>query len=170
MSIISRVVVHPKYRTIGLGVKLVKETLHLAGTPCVEALAVMAKYNPFFERAGMQKVAESKPSVGLLRAIWQLQRLGFSPLMLGSVSENRRVIGNVGRGEVVGVLEELCGKEGVLRKRLLALSSVYPSRGEFLEKLKRAGCEDLAVILKRLAFLVQSKVYLFWRNSGFERK
>ncbi|MEM3357197.1 MAG: GNAT family N-acetyltransferase, partial [Candidatus Bathyarchaeia archaeon] len=57
VSIISRVVVHPKYRSIGLGVKLVRETLALAGTPFVEALAVMARYNPFFERAGMQKIA-----------------------------------------------------------------------------------------------------------------
>jgi hypothetical protein len=53
MSLISRVVVHPKYRSIGLGVKIVKETLARAGTPYVEALAVMAKYNPFFEKAGM---------------------------------------------------------------------------------------------------------------------
>jgi ABC-type ATPase with predicted acetyltransferase domain len=48
LSIISRVILHPKYRTIGLGTKLVKETLTLAGTPSVEAVAVMAKYNPFF--------------------------------------------------------------------------------------------------------------------------
>jgi ABC-type lipoprotein export system ATPase subunit/GNAT superfamily N-acetyltransferase len=166
MSTISRVVVHPKYRTIGLGVKLVKETLAKAGTPCVESLAVMAKYNPFFERAGMRKVAESKPSMSLLRAIGQLEGLGFSPSMLGSVCENRRLIMSVGRDVVVGVLVELCGKDGVLRKRVLALSSVYPSCEEFLEKLGRLSCGDLAVVLKRLAFLVQTKVYLFWRKSN----
>jgi ABC-type ATPase with predicted acetyltransferase domain len=58
LSIISRVVVHPKYRTIGLGSKLVRETLHLAGTPYVEMPAVMAKYNPFAEKGGMKKIAE----------------------------------------------------------------------------------------------------------------
>jgi len=167
MSTISRVVVHPKYRTIGLGVKLVRETLAEAGTPCVEALAVMAKYNPFFEKAGMEKVAESKPNVNLLRAMGgQLEGLGFNPSMLGSVNENWRLIRNVGRGRVVGVLEELSRKDGVLRKRLLALGSVYPSHEEFLEKLRRATGEDLAVVLKRLAFLTQTKTYLFWRNSG----
>jgi len=56
------------------------------------------------------------------------------------------------------------------RKRLLALSSVYPSHEEFLEKLNLASGEDLAVILKRLAFLAQTKVYLFWRNSGNKRE
>jgi len=33
VALISRVVVHAKYRTMGLGVKLVKETLPLAGKP-----------------------------------------------------------------------------------------------------------------------------------------
>jgi ABC-type lipoprotein export system ATPase subunit/GNAT superfamily N-acetyltransferase len=166
VSVVSRVVVHPKYRTVGLGVRLVRETLCRAGTACVEALAVMAKYNPFFERAGMRKVVESKPSVNVLFALGRLQGLGFNSTLLGSVNENRRLIRRVGRGKVAGVLEELSEKDGAVRKRLLALSSVYPSHGEFLEKLKRASCGDLAVILKRLAFLAQTKTYLFWRNSG----
>jgi ABC-type ATPase with predicted acetyltransferase domain len=61
LSIISRVVVHPKYRTIGLGLKLIKETLAKVGTPYVKMPAVMAKYNPFAEKAGMQKIAEQLP-------------------------------------------------------------------------------------------------------------
>jgi ABC-type lipoprotein export system ATPase subunit/GNAT superfamily N-acetyltransferase len=165
MSTVSRVVVHPKYRAIGLGVKLVRETLREVGTSCVEALAVMARYNPFFERAGMRKVAESEPSVGLLWALGRLEELGFDLLMLGSVEVNRLVLERVGRDEVVWVLEELSRREGVVRKRLLALGAVYPSHGEFLEKLGRMGIGDLAVVLKRLGFLVQSKVYLFWEKK-----
>jgi len=67
LSIISRVVVHPKYRTIGLGHKLVRETLEHAGTPYVETVAVMARYNPFFEHAGLRKIAESPPAKALSR-------------------------------------------------------------------------------------------------------
>ncbi|MEM1515211.1 MAG: GNAT family N-acetyltransferase [Candidatus Bathyarchaeia archaeon] len=52
LSTISRVVVHPKYRSIGLGQKLVKETLPLIGTRFVEIIAVMVKYNPFAEKTG----------------------------------------------------------------------------------------------------------------------
>jgi hypothetical protein len=111
---------------------------------------------------------ESKPSVNVLFAIGQLQELGFNSTMLGSVNENQKLIKNVEGGKVIGILKELSGKEGMLRKRLLALSSVYPSHEEFLEKLKRAGVEDLAVILKRLAFLAQTKTYLFWRKSDSE--
>ena len=105
----------------------------------------------------------------VLFAIGQLRELGFNSAMLGSVNENRRLIEQVGREKIIGILEELSEKEGALRKRLLALSSVYPSHGEFLEKLNRASVGDLAVVLKRLAFLAQTKTYLFWRKSNGER-
>jgi predicted GNAT family acetyltransferase len=50
---ISRVIIHPKFRGIGLGEFLVKETLSKVDAKVVEVLAVMAKYNPFFQKAGM---------------------------------------------------------------------------------------------------------------------
>ena len=53
---ISRVVIHPKFRGIGLGEYLVKETLAKVNVKVVKVLAVMARYNPFFEKAGMQRV------------------------------------------------------------------------------------------------------------------
>ncbi|MGD0495572.1 MAG: ParB N-terminal domain-containing protein [Candidatus Bathyarchaeia archaeon] len=53
---ISRVIIHPKFRAIGLGELLVKETLSKTNTRVVEVLAVMARYNPFFEKAGMLRV------------------------------------------------------------------------------------------------------------------
>jgi len=43
---------------MGLGQRLARETLPLVGTPYVETIAVMAKYNPFFERGGMRKIIE----------------------------------------------------------------------------------------------------------------
>jgi len=53
---ISRVVIHPKFRGIGLGAFLVRETMAKVDARVVEVLAVMAKYNPFFEKAGMVRV------------------------------------------------------------------------------------------------------------------
>jgi len=53
---ISRVIIHPKFRGIGLGEFLVKETLSKVDAKVVEVLAVMARYNPFFEKAGMARV------------------------------------------------------------------------------------------------------------------
>jgi GNAT superfamily N-acetyltransferase len=165
MSTITRIVVHPKYRTIGLGIKLVKETLPLAPTPCVETIAVMARYNPFFEKAGMQKIMESEPNPNVLKAIEQLHQIGFNPIMLGSVNYNMQKIKEVDRQKIESVLIEFCEKEGALRKRLLSFHRVYPRQDEAKNKIKSASTELLAKILKRLNFLAQTKVYLFWRNQ-----
>lgn len=50
---ISRVVIAPNWRGLGLAGRLVRETLPRVGTPYVEALAAMGRVHPFFERAGM---------------------------------------------------------------------------------------------------------------------
>jgi GNAT superfamily N-acetyltransferase len=164
VSIISRVVVHPKYRSIGLGVKIVKETLARAGTPYVEALAVMAKYNPFFEKAEMQKIAESKPSQGVLWALEKLRSLGFNPTMLGSVEQNLLGVRRVGKAKIVKILEKLSKREGSVRKRLMASGGAYPTHREFVKKIRGFGDEGLAKALKTLGFLAQTKVYLFWKK------
>ncbi|MBI1370290.1 MAG: hypothetical protein GC162_16770 [Planctomycetes bacterium] len=51
---ISRVIVHPQWRGLGLAVRLVKWALATATTPCTEALAAMGRVHPFFELAGMR--------------------------------------------------------------------------------------------------------------------
>ncbi len=68
---ISRVVVDPNWRGLGLAVRLVRETLPLAGVPYVEATAAMARVHPFFERAGMTRypVTVSPPAERLRRAL-----------------------------------------------------------------------------------------------------
>lgn len=167
VSTISRVVVHPKYRSIGLGVKLVKETLAKAGTPFVETLAVMARYNPFFEKAGMQKIAESKPAKGVLWTLEKLRLLGFNPNMLASTEQNLLMIKRVGKTKIIKILEELSKREAPVRKRLIASGGAYPTHEEFRAKIRGFSEEDLAKALKKLSFLAQTKVYLFWKNQHF---
>ncbi|MEM1099152.1 MAG: hypothetical protein AAGH92_10225 [Planctomycetota bacterium] len=50
---ISRVVVDPRWRGLGLAVRLVRHALATATTPVTEALAAMGRVHPFFARAGM---------------------------------------------------------------------------------------------------------------------
>ncbi|MEM3577594.1 MAG: GNAT family N-acetyltransferase [Candidatus Bathyarchaeia archaeon] len=170
VSTISRVVVHPKYRSIGLGVKLVKETLSKAGTPFVETLAVMARYNPFFERAGMQKITESKPAKGVLWALEKLRSLGFNPAMLASTEQNLSVIRYAGKTRIIKILGALSEREASVRKRLMASGGAYPTHEEFKTKIREFSDESLAKALKTLSFLVQTKVYLFWRNPFLTQK
>jgi hypothetical protein len=68
---ISRVVIEPRYRALGLAYELVQQTMPLLNTAYIEALAVMGKVNPFFEKAGMMKyeAAEQTRSVKLRQAL-----------------------------------------------------------------------------------------------------
>lgn len=54
---ISRVVVHPSYRGCGIGKAIV--TKYIEDYPLTEVIAVMAKYNPVFDKAGMIRVDDS---------------------------------------------------------------------------------------------------------------
>ena len=52
---ISRVIIEPRYRGLGLASMLVRETIPKIDAEIIEALAVMGTINPFFERAGMRR-------------------------------------------------------------------------------------------------------------------
>jgi hypothetical protein len=84
LSTINRIVIHPKYRTIGLGEKIIRETLPQAGTTYIELIAVMAKYSPFAERAGMQKITEQKTVENIIKLTQTLSQLGFNLQLIGS--------------------------------------------------------------------------------------
>ncbi|HUT30201.1 MAG TPA: hypothetical protein VMX13_10450 [Sedimentisphaerales bacterium] len=50
---ISRVIIEPRFRGLGLAGRIVRETMPKINVPIIEAMAVMGLVNPFFERAGM---------------------------------------------------------------------------------------------------------------------
>lgn len=51
---ISRVIVHPTFRSLGLAVRLVRHILANYPTRYIEALALMGHLHPLFEQAGMR--------------------------------------------------------------------------------------------------------------------
>lgn len=81
---ISRVIVAPQWRGLGLAVRLVREALATATTPVTEAIAAMGNVHPFFERAGMTpfRAARSECDARLIAA---LQSVAMSELDLAMV-------------------------------------------------------------------------------------
>lgn len=73
---ISRLIIEPRFRGLGLASRLVRETMPLVNVPIVEALAVMGWVNPFFERAGM-KAYKAKPSAASVQFIEALSIIGI---------------------------------------------------------------------------------------------
>jgi len=167
LTTIARVVVHPKYRTIGLGTKLVKETLPLVDKPYVEMIAVMAKYNPFAEKAGMKKILESKPNPSVLEAMEKLRKLGFNPVFLSSEKYNMRQLWTLRSvSEVKTILKDLSKVVGIYRKRLLSGHKAYYTHKEFCKHVEGADLKKLGKMLRILSFLTQTKVYLFWKKGN----
>jgi len=59
---ISRVIIEPRFRGLGLASRLVRETMPQMNVPIVEAIAVMGLVNPFFEKAGMKAYKAKMPA------------------------------------------------------------------------------------------------------------
>ena len=167
-TLISRVIVHPKYRTIGLGARLVRETLRLTDRRHVELTAVMAQYNPFAEKAGMKKVLVKEPSGKIVKAVESLKAMGFNPALLGSKSHNERVLAGLGPEGLAAVHEALLGVEGHYRRRLARVSAPYLRKTDFKEWLEAADTESLAWSLQILGVLSQTKAYLYWCRDWME--
>jgi len=99
---IARVVIHPKYRSIGLGQKIVRDTLNLTGYKIVETIATMAKYNPFFEKAGMTLVKEHDTTTTQKAFIQRkqiLEKYGFDTKLLASKVYNKNIINKLSISE-----------------------------------------------------------------------
>ena len=168
LSCINRVVIHPKYRTIGLGAKLIRETLQLAGTPYVEMVAVMAKYNPFAEHAGLRRVAVQEPAKATLRVAHVLAGFGFDLQLLGSEKY------------LLGKLEDLTQEQTSTLKQVLMRTKhpriakefagtrhvPYGRSADYKIGVENADLAKTAKIIRVVGMLLQTKVYLFWNKEA----
>ena len=165
LSTISRVVVHPKYRTIGLGEKLVRETLSLVETPYVEMPAVMAKYNPFAEKAGMQKITEQPPPKEALAIAETISQLGFNIHLLGSEKYVLNKLQTLS-GEDLNKIREAFIKHPHTRFMKYFFSHMPFGRKEAYKKaVMEASSEKLTKLIKISGLLLQTKVYMFYRQK-----
>jgi hypothetical protein len=140
------VIVDPRLRGLGLAARLVRETMPQMNVPIIEALAVMGRFNPFFEHAGM-KAYVPKPA---LRCVELIEAFG-----------------------VVGIDEpDLFDAELVQRKlnalRWPAADFIEKRTGQFLQTYGRrrtmpAGIERTRFVLSKLT---DRPVYYIWFNPA----
>ena len=164
LSIISRVVVHPKYRTIGLGSKLVRETLSLAGTPYVEMPAVMAKYNPFAEKAGMRKITEQSPPKETLKIAETLSQLGFNIHLLGSEKYVLTKLQTLNAESIAKIKEAFIKHPHARFMKYFFCHMPFGKKDAYAKEVMEASLERLSHLIKVCGFLIQMKVYLFWKR------
>lgn len=165
LSNISRVITHPKYRTTGIGQKLVKQTLTKCCTPNIETTAVMARHNPFFERAGMTQIHQATPPKQALAIQTVLSQLGFNAAILNS------------RKHVTTQLKHLtCTELETLRQAFVENAhpryvkesqsqQPYGQQKQYQKEMQTANPEKLAKLINITATLLQTKIYLFWHDN-----
>jgi ABC-type transport system involved in cytochrome c biogenesis ATPase subunit len=167
LSIINRVVIHPKYRTIGLGAKLIRETLPLAGTPYVEMIAVMAKYSPFAEKAGMQKIVEqqSVESISVVSSV--LLELGFDLQLLGSERYVKGKLEDLNPAQLCKLKEAFIKNKHPRFKKEFTASRHQPfgTNSNYVASIDTVGIMKMAKLIKLVGMLLQTKVYLFWASG-----
>ena len=151
-SRISRVIVHPKYRGIGIGTMLVRETMRRVGTAYVEALAVMARYNPFFEKAGMKRIEyETKSRKKIKKALEELELLGVDTSLINSKAYLRRTLGEMSRRRLRKIAKIA---EKIARSRL--------RNSKIIEKIEGL---DVDVLIDVLSKVRAKPEYFIWRNQ-----
>jgi hypothetical protein len=147
---ISRVVLEPRFRGLGLAARLVRETLSLVNVPIVEALAVMGHVNPFFEKVGMKVYVGKEP----LRCV-QLTE-AFS---------------------AIGIMKEILIKPRAVQEKLDALPK---EQNDFIERQLKiflqsygtrrnmpSGIERTKFVLSKFT---ERPVYYIWLNKNLEMR
>lgn len=128
----------------------------------MELIAVMAKYNPFAEHAGMTEIAEQPPAKKALKIADTLRKLGFNVTFLGSKRCVLKKLRNLNHEDLQKVRETF--KENV-HPRFLKEFFYHKPYGKaklFKEKMDKADCKKLAKLIRIVGLLLQTKAYLFW--------
>jgi hypothetical protein len=168
---ISRVIIEPRFRSLGLAVRLVKETMPIMNVPFIEALAVMGRANPFFEKAGMTRY-DAPPSANCVRLIEAFSTVGIDEQDLidpGLVQQKLDTIFTAEHAEntekkiVENNLRGLCGLGGKYTFIEREMSIFLQSYGQ--RRLMQPGIERTRFILSKLT---DRPVYYLWRNTNVE--
>jgi hypothetical protein len=128
--------------------------------------AVMAKYNPFGEKAGMKKVTEQEPSREILRVSKVLEELGFNVQLLGSGNYVFQKLQALNIDELERVREAFVKADHPRFSKFFSSGLPFGRMEDYEEKVNAATLEQLAGLIKICGFLLQTKAYLFWERPA----
>jgi len=145
---IARVIIEPRFRSLGLATMLVRRTMPEVNVPIVEAVAVMGHINPFFEKAGMKAYRAPIPArcAAMLEA---LSLVGIEQEMLFEPVEVQRRLDRLEKGRA----------RFIERQMKVFLQSYGRSRH------LKPGVERTGFILSKLT---ERPVYYAWFNPELE--
>ena len=147
---ISRVIIEPRFRGLGLASRLVRETMPSVNVPIIEAMAVMGMVNPFFEKAGMTAYTAKMPA----RCVQLIEAFGMVGVEEKELVDPQKVQQRIERAEE--------------RKAEFIATQIR----EFLQSYGKrrnmpAGVERTRFVLSKLT---ERPVYYLWINRNLEMR
>ena len=130
-----------------------RETFAQAGTPYVEMPAIMAKYNPFAEKAGMQKIIEQPPPKEAIKIAKILQPLGFSIQLLGSEKYVLNTLQNLGDEETAIIREAFIKHSHARFMKYSFPHQLFGKKESYVKEIVKASFEKLTRLIKVCDFL-----------------
>jgi len=157
---LARIIINPKFRGVGLAVKLTKETMPLTEKRVVETIAAMAQYNPFFEKAGMTKMGKMPLTREQKAVVDTVKRLGENIVILNSPKRRKAFLEGLDDKQT----RELSSALIKNMRNLIKQSSSEGSGASRVETMiKESMGNGLESLLKNL--IPTERVYLYWINE-----
>ena len=142
---ISRVIIEPRYRGLALAAWLVHKTKHLLNVPVIESLAVMGRFNAFFNKAGFISYDAPIPE-RCVRLSQALEMVGIDESMF------------VQPRAVDAYLSRLtCQQSEFVEKQIRRFLQAYGKRSSM-----EAGLDRTRYVLSKLT---DRPVYFIWFND-----
>jgi hypothetical protein len=147
---ISRVIIEPRFRGLGLASRLVRETMPQMNAPIIEAMAVMGLVNPFLEKAGMRAFAAKMP-VRCIRLTEAFSMVGIERQELIDVQKVQRKLDRLPRS-----------KAEFIELQTIRFLKSYGNRRNM-----PAGLERTRYVLSKLT---ARPVYYIWFNPELDAR
>lgn len=157
ISRISRVIIHPKFRGVGLAHELVRLTMPLTHMRLIETVAAMPKYNPFFERAGMTFGGKQEFAKEQKKLLAFLEAHGQNVGLLQDFTTTKGFLNSLSSTDFAQLL-------AILQENINARMGSSPRGAQAWQNYMNAG--KAAIVLKKT--LPVERVYLYWLNPAWK--
>jgi hypothetical protein len=125
----------------------------------------MAKCNPFAEKAGMMKVVVQEPPKEAVRVLQVLEKLGFNRELLGSTRHVAEILKGLSQSQLTELKITFVRFRHTRFSKSFSYHLPYGTVEVYRRQIQEASLEKIALLIKICGFLLQSKVYLFWRRT-----
>jgi hypothetical protein len=126
--------------------------------------AVIAKYNPFAEKAGMKRTAEHAPPKEATKIVGLLRELGFNEQFLSSEKYVLEKLQSLTGQDVERVKQALVKHSHPRFMKAFSYHLPYGLKQAHRKEIENLTLDKLAQSIKICGFLMQTKAYLFWKK------